>query len=173
MLVRCAKCGTETDKPTGHVNRSRNIGAPVYCGRECSALAKRKFKPTMLRKIEKAAYDRQYRERNADRLRQQKAAYFARTYDPESAAVARKRGMARHVERCRDPEYREYKREYDKRYRASKDFGPFAEVAMLLQDIETEIAARASKYEIYLSSGRINKKLKRRRDYESTFGGEP
>lgn len=36
MLITCAACGTEVDKPTGQVNRAKANGHSVYCGRSCS-----------------------------------------------------------------------------------------------------------------------------------------
>lgn len=39
--IECAHCGERSIKQSGHVNRSRKIGAPVYCGRTCSSLARR------------------------------------------------------------------------------------------------------------------------------------
>src|SRR5258708_23138469 len=84
-------------------------------------------------------FARQYREVNRERLRAEKAAYFQRTYDPVKAAVERRKIMPRHVEYCRQPEYVAWKRGYDRTYRAKKDFGPFWEAALLVEDIGNEV----------------------------------
>ncbi len=72
----------------------------------------------------------------------------------------------RHAEYIRSPRYRKWKARYDRQYRAHKEFGPFAEAAILLNDLQAEILSRASRYEIDLASNTLNKKLQRRRDYE-------
>lgn len=60
----------------------------------------------------KAAYDRDYRKKNAVRIKADHAAYFQRTYDPVKAAIERKKKMPVHVEYCRQPIYRAYKQGY-------------------------------------------------------------
>ena len=92
----------------------------------------------MISKRQKAAYDRIYRERNKVRIRANHAAYFQRTYDPAKAAVERQLRMPKHVEYCRQPKYRAYKRGYDKTRRASR-FGPFAEAYLILLELKREI----------------------------------
>lgn len=86
----------------------------------------------------KAVYDREYRRKNRAMLKRKKAAYFKRTYDPVKAAIKRKKTMPRHVEYCRRPEYKAWKKEYDKR-RRSKDFGEFAAAHNALLDLLEEI----------------------------------
>ena len=77
--------------------------------------------------------------------------------------------MPYHVEYCRRPDYRKWKQNYDRKYRAAKDFGAFGEAAIILNDLQNEILSRASRYEIDLASGTLNKKLQRRRDYDKAF----
>jgi hypothetical protein len=92
----------------------------------------------MISKEAKAAYDREYRRKNRARLKAQKAAYFQRTYDPVKAAKERKKKMPQHVEYCRQPEYKAWKKKYDKQ-RRSKKFGDFAEAHTLLVELLKEI----------------------------------
>ena len=87
----------------------------------------------MISKKEKAAYDREYRKKNLAWIKAKKADYFQRTYDPVKAAKERKKRMPEHVEYCRQPKYRAYKRKYDRKRRASK-FGEFAEAYEALKD---------------------------------------
>ena len=79
----------------------------------------------------KAEYDRKYRARNRKRLKAEKAAYFQRTYDPAKAAVERKKRMSKHVEYCRQPEYKAWKKKYDKKRRLAR-FGDFKEAYAVL-----------------------------------------
>ena len=86
----------------------------------------------------KAEYDRKYRKKNRARLKAEKAAYFQRTYDPVKAAKERKKKMPQHVEYCRQPAYKAWKKKYDKQ-RRSKKYGDFAEAHQLLLELTKEI----------------------------------
>lgn len=166
MRIQCPACKAIVDAPTGKVNRAIKVGAPLYCGRVCAGIARRKGKSIDQRKAEKSEYDRLRRERLGEKIKAQKRAHFKATYDPVAAAEYRKKRMPIHVEYCRRPEYRAWKSEYDKEYRAKRDFGEFWESAVLLSSIETEIAKKASRYEIMMTNGTINKAQRRRREYE-------
>ena len=72
----------------------------------------------------------------------------------------------RHAEYVRRPEYRKWKAQYDRQHRARKFYGPFAEAALTLFDLEAEISSRATRTEIYTANGTLNKWTQRRRDYE-------
>ena len=161
----CPQCRAEFEATTGRLNRALKIGAPLYCGRYCAGLARRlKNPPTEAeRKEAKRLYDARRRVEKADEIRAKKSEYFKRTYDPAKAAEERKAKMPRHIEYCRRPEYKAWKRDYDKRYLARKKFGEFAEAALMLQDIEREIDQQATRYEIYRTNGTLNKALMRRR----------
>jgi hypothetical protein len=165
MEVVCPHCTSKFETRSAYVNRAAKAGAPLYCGRVCAGLARRRAVPLTdaERKAAKSAYDAKRRLALAERLKAEKAAYFKRAYDPVKAAVERKARMPKHVEYCRRPEYREWKREYDRKRRANQMFGEFSDAFMLLQDIENEIAARATRYEIYSANGTLNKALQRRR----------
>jgi hypothetical protein len=136
-----------TDKPSGAVNRAREAGLRLFCGRKCSGLARRKHKTKAQKKEEKRLYDIEYRKQNLATIKAKKHAYFVRTYDPAKAAVERKRRAKKHVEYCRRPEYRAWKREYDRRYRAS-EYGPLADAYLLAIDLNREIKSRSTNYEI-------------------------
>lgn len=119
MRIRCAHCKKSVERETGHVNRSRKIRAPLYCGRRCSGLGRRKWKPKAQKVAEKRLYDRAYRAKNLKRIKAEKRAYFKRTYDPVKAARERKKRMPRHVAYCRQPRYKAYKSAYDAKRRAT------------------------------------------------------
>lgn len=121
----------------------------------------------MISKREKAIYDRKYRKKNRDRLRASKAAYFKRTYDPGKAAKERKKRMPQHVEYCRQPKYRAYKRRYDLKRRASA-YGQFADCYRLLLLLQAEIKKQEpDRFERYRQSGRMqwNPLIQQRRRY--------
>lgn len=169
----CSRCGNETNRPTGHVNRARARGDNLYCSRACSGFARRTGKTVEERKAEKSAYDREYRKRDPEELKARKAAYHKATYDPAKAAVERKAKSAQHAEYCRRPEYRQWKKAYDRQYRANKEYGEFADCFLLVMDIREECLSRMTDYEIRLEKGTLNKSTKRRRDYERSICNSP
>ena len=122
----------------------------------------------MISKEAKADYDREYRRKNRARLKVAHAAYFQRTYDPKKAAIERKKNMPKHVEYCRQPEYKAWKKKYDKQCR-SKKFGDFAEAHQLLVELTKEINRQMpNRMERYAQSKRhqynpINQERRRRK----------
>lgn len=128
-------------------------------------------------KQRKAAYDREYRKKNRQRIAANHAAYFQRTYDPVKAAKERKKKMPEHVRYCQQAWYREYKREYDKKRRAGR-FGGFADAYKVLLTLKKEIRRQMpDRFERYAQSRRqqwnpINQERRRRKLYErnGTFG---
>lgn len=163
MKCACPQCGVELDKPSGHVNRSRSIGAPVYCGRVCAGLGRRKEKlPEAERKEAKRLYDANRRIEKREELRAKKREYFQRTYDPEKARVVRKERMPKHVEYCRRPEYKAKKTDYDHQKRAD-EYGEFRETWSLLLAVEKELRAQASGYERRVQRGYYTRSAQQRR----------
>lgn len=153
------------------MNRARAIGLNLYCNRKCAGMGRRGPEKSKAQRVEeKRLYDQQYRLRDPAALKARKAEYHQRTYDPVKAAKERKRGMAQHVEYCRQPAYKAWKSAYDTKYRAKRDFGPFWEAAMLLLQIEDEVTSRMSRYEVYMANGTLNKALRRKREYEGSVG---
>lgn len=174
--IICDHCGVTAYKATGGVNRSLGKGAPIFCSRECSGLHRRVVRSDQEKRALKAEYDRQRRERNGDALMaKRRAAYQQRlARDPEGLRAAQKANRdqrrGQHIEYCRRPEYRAWKKQYDRQHRAQKFYGPFADAFLALQDLETEIASRATRTEIYRENGTLNKTQKRKRDYEKAVG---
>jgi len=78
----------------------------LFCGRTCAGLARRKWKSREQLVAEKRDYDAKYRESNAAMLKAKKAAYHVATYDPATAAIARRKRAPQHAEYCRRPEYK-------------------------------------------------------------------
>lgn len=173
MIVVCEHCGKSIERRAGHVNRARKVGAKQYCNKTCFGLANRSpiQKTKEQKAAEKRAYDIEYRRKNLAVIKARKRAYFDRTYDPVKAAIERKKIMPRHVEYCRRPEYRAYKKGYDRQYRANKDFGPFADCFLLLTDIDKEVNARMTDYDVRLANGTLNKRQERKREHERLIRG--
>lgn len=163
MRFRCAHCGKTNDGFAGHVNRARALGLKLYCNRKCSGLGRRMGKTKAQLKEEKRIYDIEYRAKNLETIKAKKRAHFQKTYDRKAAAEYRKQRMHLHVEYCRRPEYKAWKREYDRRYRAS-EFGEFAEAYMLTMDLNREIKGRKTNAEIKYENGCTNKSQRRERE---------
>lgn len=145
------------------MNRSKRAGMRLFCNRTCSGLARRKTRTKDELVARKAEYDREYRAKNQAELKAKKKARHLATYDSERERIKRKAKMPRHVEYCQRPEYREWKKAYDRRYRCKITYGPFWEAASIALDLEEEIHTRASDYEIRVANGTLNKALQRRR----------
>lgn len=163
MKITCPHCGKTTDKPPNAVNRAKRDGVRIFCSRRCSGLGRRKGKTKAQIVEEKRLYDAEYRRKNLAMIKAKKAAYFKATYDPAKARTERKKTMPRHVEYCRRPEYRQWKSKYDRQYRSKKDYGPFAEAAMLATDLNREIKGRMTTHEIKWENETSNKSQFRRR----------
>lgn len=162
MKFLCAHCGKTTDKPVGAVNRARSAGLRLFCGRKCAGLGRRKHKTRTQRVEEKQFYDAEYRRKNRGMLKAKKAAYHVATYNPEKQRAYNQQRMPLHVEYCRRPEYRAYKREYDRQLRAN-EYGPFAEAYMLALDLNREIKGRMSNEQIKQQNGTFGKAQARAR----------
>lgn len=162
MKYHCAHCGKVADKAAGHANRARERGLNLYCNRRCSGLGRRTGKTKAQRKEEKRLYDIEYRAKNLETIKAKKKAHFQKTYDRKAAAEYRKQRMHLHAEYCRRPEYRAWKREYDRKYRA-KEFGAFAEAYLLTMDLNREIKGRTTNHEVKYQNGCTNKAQRRKR----------
>lgn len=172
-VIQCAECGKFFERKNGHINRARKIGAPLYCGMSCASVRRRVEKSAQQKKEEKRLYDIQYRADNVARIKQGKTEWFKRTYDPQAAAVQRKAKAPAHAEYCRRPEYVAWKREYDQRYRAKKEYGEFWQCFLIVASIDREVSERASKTEIAAANGTLNKAQTRKRDYERAYSNQP
>lgn len=178
QTVICAYCGSQVTKEMRDINRAAKSGLSLYCDRRCSGLGRRDPNPPSEaeKRAAKAEYDRRRRaELGETLLAKKRAAYHAKVAADAEAVRAKQRAYReksrdRHVKYCQRPEYKDWKRQYDRKHRAGKFYGPFSEAFLILQDLEAEISSRASRYEIYSANGTLNKWIKRRRDYESLVG---
>ena len=161
----CSHCGKPHGKSASAVNRAFKAGLSLYCNRTCAGLGRRKEKTPEQKKEEKRLYDLNYRA-TSPTLKARKAAYYQRVHDPVKEAAKRKERMSQHVEYCRQPEYKAWKRGYDQQYLAHKQYGEFGPAIIALRELEQEVADRIDRQDIYAINGTLNKKQTRRRDYD-------
>lgn len=167
-MSTCPYCKCEfTPTKRGAENRAKKLGVPLYCSMSCSNFGRRN--PDKLTgdaaKLAKREYDIKYRAERKELLKQKKKDYYESNKDSIKVkhTVYRAKHMQRHVAYCQQPEYKLWKKDYDRKYLAEKKFGEFSEAALLLQDVEKELESRATRYEIYQSNGTLNKSLQRKR----------
>lgn len=156
----CYYCGTVVQQSQSSIRRAIREGKPLYCNRVCSALARRV--PLDQKKTAKRVYDARRRIEKATEISAKKAAYYQRTRDPAKERERRLAHMGRHVEYCRQPEYRAYKADYDRRLRA-EEYGEYGDAYLLLLDLEQEIRSRASGYERRKARGYYTRSAQQRR----------
>lgn len=124
---------------------------PIYCNKECAGLGRRIDETPEEKRQIKSWYDMLIRSSmdEDDRLLYslQNAVYFHIDYanNPEKYKEIRKLKMPKHIEYCRNPEYKKYKKGYDETYRAKKHFGDYWEAAIALKNLDKEIDYRESK----------------------------
>ena len=161
MIVKCSYCGKENDISTSKVNRAKKAGLNLYCNKKCAGLARRSNKTEAQKKQEKRIYDQEYRKKNIESIKQKKKEYFKRHYaeNPEHYRKQRKKRYPKHLEYLITPEYKEYKKQYDRKYHAKKNYGEYWESQILIEDIKAEYENRVVKQ----SNNLINKSQKRKR----------
>lgn len=160
--VKCAYCGKEFEIATGQYNyRVVKHGLNIYCSRKHFGMARRMYLPTVIKKQEKAEYDKEYRVKNEKKLKKRQKAYFKKDYaaNPEKYRQQRKRRQKEHNEYCRRPEYKKWKQEYDKQYRAKKIYGQLWESAIALNELAKIVDNRQAKQQ----QKSINKTQNRKR----------
>lgn len=155
MGQTCPYCKKELTVGIGYINRANKLGVPIYCNRICSGLARRTTREE--KKAVKKAYDKIYH-------KTEKRKESARRYNQTPAGRAmqkrnREQQKTQHLEYCRTPEYRAWKKEYDQLHVAKKHFGEYAESSLLLEKLSAMIDNRLAKQ----IKGTINKSRKRKR----------
>jgi len=161
-VINCAHCGEESEKPASAVNLAKREGNPIYCNRACAGLGRRKNETEEQKTEKKRLYDMAYRKNNRAMLKVKKAEWFQRDYDPVKAAIERKKRAHLHAAYCRTPEYRAWKKRYDRTYRAKKDYGDLWEIQILTMEIQDEVESRMDKQTIRVETGVYNKSQRRK-----------
>lgn len=160
VVAACDYCGKVVQQSQSSIRRAIRERKRLYCNRTCSGLARRVSLEQ--KKEAKRVYDAQRRVEKATELRVKKAAYYQRTRNPAKERERRLANMDRHVEYCRRPEYRAYKKDYDRESRAA-EYGEYAEAYLLLLELEQEIRSRATAYERRRARGYYTRTAQQRR----------
>ena len=156
----CGSCGAVVRQSQGSINRALREGKPLYCDRACAGKARQVS--AGFKKRRKAQYDARRRIELAAEISAQKRDYYQRTRNPEKERERRRVNMARHVEYCRQPEYKARKSDYDRERRA-EEYGPYGDAYLLLLDLEREIRSRATSYERLKARGYYTRAAQQRR----------
>lgn len=163
MITNCYYCGVEFDMPKNYYNRAKKAGLNVYCSKAHAHLGKRVNKSEEQKKFEKSEYDRKYRELNYERLKKEKHEYFNKDYaaNPEKYKKQRQEKYPKHLEYLNTDKYKNYKSEYDKKYRAQKQFGEYWEAGLILIEIEKNLESKQIKYAQGITQNKSTQKRKR------------
>ncbi len=159
----CPHCQKEFEVYVAYLNKANSIGAPRYCSKACSGLARRKGITPEQFKANKAAYDKEYRLREGQKEKHR--ASWKKNYNPVKAAEYRKKRMPIHVEYCRQPEYKEKKIVYDREHRAKKLYGEHWESAILIEQINNKLIQMADKADLRQIQGTNSKSQRRKRQW--------
>jgi hypothetical protein len=81
-------------------------------------------------------------------------------------------GRGRRVERTVEQK-KAKKRDYDAQYRAKKEYGEFWQCFLVVASIDKEVSERATKMEIAVANGTLNKAQTRKRNYERAYSNQP
>lgn len=165
-IVKCDYCGDSFEKENPAINRAKREDKNIYCNRKCSGLGRRINKTLKQKVSEKQEYDMQYRAKNKESLREKKALYGRSKAGKATQKRARIKGKAYHAKYIQSDRYVEWKKEYDRTYRAKKDYGEFWECQILRLEIEEEVEKTQSDYEVRLENQTLNKSQKRKREHE-------
>lgn len=161
----CSICGISYQKETNHYNRAMKLGLNIFCSKVCFGISKR----TTLeeKKAKKAAYDKKIS--NTPERKEARKRYFRKAYDsnPDKFKEIRKSRYSKHLEYLNTAEYRSWKKEYDKKYRAEKYYGVFSEAYIILLELETFLVQNAPDG-MKFQMGITNKTQKRKRLWQRT-----
>lgn len=168
VKVKCPRCKRSVMLIVAKVNRAKKEGYKIFCSRACSSEDKRLHKDDEQKKLEKRLYDMEYRSKNKAMLKVKKADAFQNRSEERRKyeKVYRKKNMQRHVEYCRDPKYKEWKKKYDQEYRAKELGGEFWESYLLILQLDKELDEKMSWYDRQMDKGTLNKANQRKKEYE-------
>jgi len=104
----------------------------------------------------KAEYDKAYRAKRADYIKTRMQKYNESPAGRAMQKRNRDKFKQSHLEYCRTPEYRKWKKEYDHKYRLKKKYGEFWEAGSVLVKLNEILPSKTIKY----NQGLINKTQK-------------
>lgn len=161
----CTICGKPYQKKEGAYNRALKLGMNIFCSRACCGVSKRTSIED--KKAKKAAYDK--RVYNTPERKEARRRYFQKSYtsNPEKYRELRRAKYPKHLEYLNTPEYKAWKKEYDKKYIANKNYGVFSEAAIILIELESFLKQNMPD-ELKFQMGITNKTQKRKRLWQRT-----
>jgi len=167
--LECPICKAKFSRRLAYYKVAQSKGLNSYCDKKCAGIGRRDGKTIEQKKKEKAEYDRKYRKEYSEEIKAEKAAKFKIDYaaNPEKYREERKRRYPKHLEYLNTPKYKAWKKEYDLKHLAKKDYGVFWEAAILLKELETfllTIRPDGIKFQM----GITNKTQKRKRLWQRT-----
>lgn len=166
----CPICNKNYQKSTGHYNRAIKLGALLFCSQKCFGVNRRKNLTLEEKKAAKAEYDKKYRYYHLEGIKAKKAEAFQKDYkaNPEKYKAIRTKRMPKHIEYCRQPEYKKYKKVYDRQFKAFKTYGPVLGelVVMILKIADLVRDEDGTKYSIRINNNTYNKSQKRKRKWK-------
>lgn len=93
-------------------------------------------------KEKKRLYDIEYRRKNKEMLRLNKQEYYKTDAGRATSKRNRDKLTEYHLEYCQTDKYREWKKEYDKDYRAKNKYGEYWECFLIIMEIEKIVKER-------------------------------
>lgn len=168
MIIKCSHCGKDAEKHTGHVNRVLQMGNKLYCDKTCAGLGRRVERTIEEKKRIKSEYDKQRTDRHELWFLLWRAFEFRVDYEenPEKYKKERQRKYKKHLEYLQTDKYKEWKRKYDIKYLAKKEYGIYWESAILLKELEEHLL-KIRPDGIKFQMGIVNKKQKRQRLWQT------
>lgn len=157
--LTCPHCSKGFTKRLADYTRAVKNGSRVYCSRSCSGLGRRKSDAE--KKEVKRLYDIKYREDNEDELKRKGKLYCESPAGRAMQKRQRDKNQEAHAKYIKTDRYRAWKKEYDKKHCAKKNYGEFWESAIILNDLEKQF----DRYETRLANGTLTKSQQRRRAY--------
>lgn len=116
--------------------------------------------------LEKKEYDKKYRALNFESIKKKKDDYCKTEKGRATQKRSRSKLKEYHAKYIQSERYVEWKKGYDREFRAKKDYGEFWECQILRLEIQEEVEKTVSKYEISLINNTFNKSQKRKREHE-------
>jgi len=157
----CFYCGKRFYRNPAHIKR---YGCKLsFCSQKHFGLSYRTGKSKKQLKEEKQLYDVEYRRINKKHI---KATHKTYNESPNGRAM-QKRNRDKfknyHLEYCRTPEYRRWKKASDEIYRAKKFFGEWWECMILVKKIKSEVCRLVPEpYERAKMRGTIAKMMRKK-----------
>lgn len=161
VTIECDFCGEKSEREKGHVNRARRDGKFLYCDRVCSSHARMDhFATDEEKRMLKSGYDQMYKRLNPPD-KAERAAYYQANRDPVKEKAYRIKRKDKHAAYIKTPKYKAWKKKYDEKFCAKKNYGEHWESAILLRQIRDEV----DNHEAKLTNGLLSKSQQRKRDY--------